>query len=253
MRFTLLILFIFLLSSCSTKKDVLYFQDIESLKENAFLYSDHTIKVDDILKIDIKTELDEVTSAVLIKNNTPNVNQIEAAKLTGYLVNSEGEITLPEIGNIKVAGMSIIELKEHIYKSLVSEGQIFNKILVDVKIINLHFTILGEVSNPGRYEFLQNNINILEAIGMAGDLTINGIRNNIKVIRQDDNSNSFHTIDLTKTDILNDSNFQVYSGDIIIVNPNTTRVKNAGIIGNSGTLLSLLSFVLSTIILVTNN
>ena len=119
-------------------------------------------------------------------------------------------------------------------------------------MLNSYFTILGEVNNPGRYEYVKNNMNILEAIGIAGDLTINGKRVDIKVLRDDGNKKSISSIDLTKSSFLENDNFQIFSGDIIIVNPNSTRIKNAGIIGNSGTLLSLLSFILSSIIVISN-
>ena len=95
-------------------------------------------------------------------------------------------------------------------------------------------------------------MNILEALALAGDLKINGERRNIKLIRDVNNRNVIYSVDLTKKDLFIDKSFQIYSGDIIIVNPNTNRIKNAGIIGNSGTLLSLLSFILSSIIVISN-
>ena len=99
---------------------------------------------------------------------------------------------------------------------------------------------------------MENNLNVLEAIGLAGDLTINGKRKDIKIIRSVNGVNQLYNLDLTDTDFLTKKYFQIVSGDIIIVNPNSTRVKNAGIIGNSGTLLSLLSFLLSTVIVIGN-
>ena len=106
---------------------------------------------------------------------------------------------------------------------------------------------------PGNYDFLDDNLNLLEAIGMAGDLTINGQRKDIRIIRSNNNKNNFYSVDLTNSEFLKDINlYQVIPGDIIIVNPNTTRVKNAGIIGNSGTLISLLTFILSSIIVISN-
>ena len=108
------------------------------------------------------------------------------------------------------------------------------------------------VNTPGRYDYFENNINILEAIGRAGDLTITGKRNNIKLIREIDNKTTIHKLDLTNPELINSKFFQIQSGDIIIVDPNSTRVKNAGVIGNSGTLLSLLSFILSSIIVINN-
>ena len=134
---------------------------------------------------------------------------------------------------------------------MVDSGKLNNP-SIDIKLLNTHFTVLGEVAQPGRYDFLKNNINILEAIGMAGDLTINGERNDVKIVRNINGNNVVHSIDLTKTDFLESNYFQIISGDIIIVNPNLTKIKNAGIIGNSGTLLSLLSFILSSIIVISN-
>ena len=95
-------------------------------------------------------------------------------------------------------------------------------------------------------------MNILKAIGLSGDLTINGKRNDIKLIREIEGEQVVSSIDLTKSEFINAGSFQILSGDIIIVNPNSARVKNAGIIGNSGTLLSLLSFLLSSIIIINN-
>ena len=86
---------------------------------------------------------------------------------------------------------------------------------------------------------------------MAGDLTINGKRDDIKIIRNVDGYNEVITLNLTNSNFIKDS-YQVISGDIMIINPNSNRVKNAGIIGNSGTLLSLLSFLLSSIIIINN-
>ena len=117
--------------------------------------------------------------------------------------------------------------------------------------MNARFTIIEKLTSC-RYDFINNNLNLLEAIGIAGDLTINGKRNDVSVIRNNGSENKIYKINLTNSDFLKSDVFQINSGDIIIVNPNTSRVKNAGIIGNSGTLLSLLSFLLSTIILTTN-
>ena len=88
---------------------------------------------------------------------------------------------------------------------------------------------------------------------MAGDLTINGDRKEIKILRDFDSKTKIFNIDITNANFIKNSGFQIISGDIIIVNPNSNRVKNAGIIGNSGTLLSLLSFILSSIIVISNS
>ncbi len=240
----------FFLFSCTTKKDILYLQDSKELMSNTFNYDDHKIKIDDILKISIK--ISEAQS--LIKSgseqNLQNVTK-EASKLEGYKVDPDGFLNLPYVGRKFVNGLTITELSNFLKKEIADSGILINPV-IDIKLLNAHFTILGEVNNPGKYEFLENNLNIFEAFGFAGDLTINGKRNNIVIIREINNERTTAKIDLTSTEIFSTPYFQIFSGDIIIVNPNTTRIKNAGIIGNSGTLLSLLSFVLSSIIVINN-
>ena len=88
---------------------------------------------------------------------------------------------------------------------------------------------------------------------MAGDLTINAVRNDVKIIRTLNKEKAVNSIDLTSSELLGSEFFQVKPGDIIIVNPNTARIKNAGVIGNASNLLTLLSFILSSIILITNS
>ena len=95
-------------------------------------------------------------------------------------------------------------------------------------------------------------MNLFEAIGMAGDLTINGLRNDIKIIRNVEGNKIISSIDLTNSDFIKEKNFQIFSGDIIIINPNNSRVKNAGVIDNSSSFFSLISIIISSIILITN-
>ncbi|OUU29288.1 MAG: hypothetical protein CBB97_02680 [Candidatus Endolissoclinum sp. TMED37] len=246
---TIMIIF---LSSCSSKKQIVYMQDIDSKISYKSNYKVYKVKVDDILKIDVNSDNPETALAfnpLALSNNISSTK--ESLIFNGYIVNSDGNIYFPSIGEINVIGKTINQIRNSIYKLITENDYLINP-TVDVKLLNSYFTILGEVNNPGRYEYVKNNINILEAIGIAGDLTINGKRVDIKVLRDDGNKKSISSIDLTKSSFLENDNFQIFSGDIIIVNPNSTRIKNAGIIGNSGTLLSLLSFILSSIIVISN-
>lgn len=244
-------LLIALLCSCSSKKNIIYFQDLKSSEEFKVNYQEQIIRVDDILKIDVSTADPEISTNF---NNRGTYNALtsdrESMILMGYQVDNFGFISYPRLGKVKVSGLTKYELSEKLIKLLVESGELVNP-HIDVKFLNLNFTVLGEVNKPGNYSFIENNLNILEALGIAGDLTINGERKDIKLIRQSDNNKKVYSIDLTKKNLLKEDYFQIISGDVIIVNPNTTRVKNAGVIGNSGTLISLLSFILSTIIVTT--
>lgn len=226
-------------------------QDLDEKNSYVSLYQDYLIQIDDVLKIDISAPNSEYQ---LSKNDpvarTQNSTR-ESLIFDGYMVDTDGNIEIASIGKIKALGLSIIDLENEIY-SLYTKNDILSDPYIDIKILNAQFTILGEVNKPGNYYFIENNLDILQAIGMAGDLTINGKRKGVKLIREINNAKSVFSVDLTNSDFLSSKKFQIFSGDIIIVAPNSTRIKNAGIIGNSGTLISLLSFILSSIIVVSS-
>ncbi len=241
---------IFLVFSCSSKRNIIYLQDINDTTIDNYDYKDIVIKPDDILNINISSSIPE-TTAEFNRESDSSGSSLELLQVNGYLVNNSGNITFPVIGEINLLGLTIKEAQKKIYK-LLEEKQLLIEHSVEIKILNSHITILGEVKNPGRYNYLENNMNILKVIGMAGDLTINGNRKDVKVIRQYNNKSIVKSIDLTTSAYLQSEVFHVLSGDIIIVNPNYSRIKSAGIIGNSGTLISLLSFLLSSIIIINN-
>ena len=235
-----------MLFSCASKNSIVYLNsnDKEEFDANYFEYK---LKVDDVLKIDIETD-DPQQIEKPTGFNTPSK---EIMIYDGYQVDLNGFIDFPKLGKILVLDKTINELKLLMYEMLI-DAKLYTNPSVAIKLLNSHITVLGEVNSPGRKEFYQNNLNIFEAIAIAGDLTINGKRDDIKLIRQVENNNIITNIDLTDSKLLESPYFQIISGDIIIVNPNSSRIKNAGIIGNSGTLLSLLSFILSSIIVISN-
>ena len=231
-------------------KKIYYIQDSDDFTKISTNYSDYKLKTDDILKIEISSENPESLISSGDFSTPKSFNNREMMMFDGYSVDSEGKIHISSLGSFDVLGLTIREVKLKIEKRIVETGFLTSS-NVDVKMLNSQFTVIGEVNSPGRYFYDQNNLNILEAIGMAGDLTINGNRDDKN--HQGNNQNQIiHSVDITKTNFLASDKYQIISGDIIIVNPNDSRVKNAGIIGNSGTLLSLLTFILSSIIVISN-
>ena len=253
MHYLKFIFVFFVIFSCSSKKNVLYLQDLDNTTKIDFDYKEYKIKIDDVLKIDVKTQSPESFSGINTIGGTIMQNNTKYSYLLqGYLVGTDGNISFPGIGRVKAEGKTTNELRDFLLNFISSNGILTNP-FVDVKVINKSFTVIGEVNNPGKYDFLKNNLNILEAIGIAGDLTINGKRTDVTIIRQHhDSSNEVIKIDLTNADILKNPSYQVFSNDIIIVNQNYSRIKNSGIIGNAGTLITLLSFILSSIIVINN-
>ena len=241
-----------LVCSCSTKKDVLLLQDAKSSTDYNFNFTDVRIQPNDILRVNISSKSIDIASLYSSIQQTSSTGNILGYMIEGFLVNSNGFIDIPALPPILVKELTIEEVTQKI-KRLLAEEEVLKDATVDVKILNSYFTVLGEVNMPGRYSFLENNLNIFQALGMAGDLTINGLRDNIKIISNNNGKMNVSSVDLTSSKLLDSKSFQIFPGDIIIVNANSARVKNAGIVGNFGNLLSAMSFILSSLILITNN
>lgn len=241
----------FLIFSCSSKKDILLIQDTNNLSQYKLNFDEIIIKPDDILRIKISSKSPELSGLYSFNQPVNNVSSIQNEQINGFLVNSDGFVKIPMLKPILVKGLSLNQASDLIQQQLTESGELINS-SVDVKIMNAYFTVLGEVNIPGRYNFIENNMDILQAIGIAGDFTINGKRDNIKILRKKDSILTVNSIDLTSSKLLSSKFFQIFPGDIIIINPNQAKIKNAGIIGNFGNLLSVLSFILSSIILISN-
>ena len=249
MRYVLVFLFIF--CSCSTKKDILLIQDSGLTKNYNYEFKDIKIQPDDILRIKITSKTANLTSLFTTNQIPQQGTNILGYQIEGFLVNSKGFINLPVLEPISVKDLTLDEASIKIQKLLESED-ILRNASVDVKILNAYFTALGEVNSPGRYSFLENNMDIFQALGIAGDLTINGKRNDIRIISKKNGKMEISSLDLTSSKLLESKSFQIFPGDVIIVNANNARVKNAGVIGNFGNLLSVLSLILSSVILISN-
>lgn len=232
----LLVLLVF--SSCSTKKDILYFNAIDSNQQDKVVFSPGKIQPNDILNVIVSSSSMELSSAYNL-NQTPT--------FTGYLVTTEGTITLPVLGKINVKELTLSELESFLVKKLKDENHLANPI-VTVRLMNAKFTVLGEVNKPGTYNYNEENISLLQALGYAGDLTINGVRNDILIIREENNVKTYSRIDLTSKEWFCSPYYYIKPNDVIYVNPNGAKVKSAGYIGSLGNFLTIVSIGVSTVL-----
>lgn len=241
------------LFSCSTKKDILYLQNLDEYNNSKVYFASNYIQAGDILNIKVST----LSSKSSIPFNTfsgatSQVNDIQSMKINGYLVSNSKTINFPVLGEISVNKKTINDLEFDLRKALQSGGYL-NDPLVTVRLLNAKFTILGEVKAPGTYETTEVRISLLEALGMAGGLNINADRKNLVILREiDDIINTTH-IDLSSADWLNGPYSHIYTNDILLINPNKAKVISAGIISSPSDLLSIFSVVLSTVILLISN
>ena len=249
----------FILVSCSSKSQLLYLEDYnkysqKNTEHSSVLVSKKSsyIQPGDVLKIDV-TSL--IVEAAAIFNKAPVIshsNNSQSILLEGYLVNDIFEINYPFLGAIDVQNLSLHDLEKKLAKMLVDEGHLQNP-TINISRLNFKFTVIGEVNNPRTFSSLDENINLFQAIGHAGDLTINGKRRNIILLRQDKGVQKIYNIDLTKSDIIRKPYFYIHNNDIIIVEPNFSKIKSAGFIGSPASIASISSLLLSITLLLINN
>ncbi|MGV3697939.1 polysaccharide biosynthesis/export family protein [Flavobacterium sp.] len=237
-----------LLASCTSKKEILYYQDIQNNAVDAITYASNQIQVNDILYIKIDALIPDSAKPFNLDTSTSLGINTESLKVQGYLVSQEGTIVFPVLGTIKVAGKTTIELQNMFIQMLNDNGYIKDA-KVNVRVINGKVTVLGEVRNPGTYPFQEQSISINQALGFAGDLTIYGERKNILLIREDNGLRSYIKLDLTASDWFSSPYYYIKQNDVIVVNPNGAKVMQSGYLGNIGAVLGVLSFTATMFLL----
>jgi len=210
------------------------------------------IQVDDILDIRVSTLVPEASAAYNLRPpELPSNMNLDNMKLEGYLVSQNRTINFPVLGTLNVANKSLVDLENYIHNLLVSDGVLVNP-TVTVRLVNSKVTILGEVNRPGTYSFTENRISFLQALGLAGDLTINGNREDVLLIRNIDGILTTKHLNLTSADWLVGPYERIRPNDVIIVHPNTTKIMSRAFFGNSSSFVSLVSLGISTVVLIIN-
>lgn len=238
-----------LITSCASKKDVIYLQGVDGLtKSDSFSY-EPKIQKDDLLSIIISAKQPEATVPFNMPTIQGNyeINQKQDGIKT-YLVDINGEIDFPVIGKIKLDGLTrtqAVKLIEQKVSEYIIEPS------VNLRILNFKFSVLGEVNKPGTYKIDSERITLLEALSQAGDLTIYGKRNNILLIREINGKKEYNRIDITKADFINSSNYYLIQNDVILVQPNNTRINSSVIGPNITVTISALSLLTTIAIILT--
>lgn len=235
-------------ASCSSKKEIVYFQDITTdtlfntvqpkqlvIRPNdklSIIVNSRDLQLADMFNLPYVSRQMGRSSLASSKGNTLNYSQNQG--VLGYSVDAKGDIDFPVIGSIHVAGLTRSQCSAKIKDLLISKGLVMDP-TVNVEFLNTEFSVMGEVAGPGRYNLDRDNLTILEAISAAGDLTIYGKRDNVKVIRTDDDGKQ-HTylVDLTSiNDIHRSPVYYIQPNDVIYVEPNSTRQRQSTVNGNN--------------------
>jgi polysaccharide export outer membrane protein len=242
-----------LLTACTSSKHVVYLQDKDAYTEqdmdeqyNVF------IQPDDLLSITVNSRNQELAMPF----NLPLVSQqldgrnYSQQRILGYLVDQNGEIDFPVLGKLKAGGLTRMQLTDKIKKRLVEE-ELVGDAVVTVQFQNFKVSVMGEVAKPGSFIITGDRVTLLEALSMAGDLTIYGRRDRVTVIREKDGRRTLKVHDLRSSDIFASPYYYLQQNDVVYVEPNRARAGQSGINQNSsaGVWVSVASLLTSVAVL----
>jgi polysaccharide biosynthesis/export protein len=225
--FILLVWVVIYNSSCVSTQKTTYFNNAQdanftpSTKDSSLIL----IQKNDILSIVISS-LNPEASAIFNTTNISTTNYTTTGTYQstgGYLVNSEGIIELPIIGNLKVAGLTKKELKEKITSILIEKKLLLDPI-VSIRQLNFEITVIGEVGRPSVITVPSEKVSLIKALGLAGDITIYGEKSNVTLIRETDGKRIVKHIDLNSADFLTSPYYYLQANDIIYVEANKDKV-----------------------------
>ena len=230
-----------MLYSCGSVKNVAYLQNSDNIdfQRSEYLY-DARIMPKDILTITVSTVNPEASEPynLLVRNTLNGASSIGANSgvLLPYLVDNNGCIDFPVLGTLEVGGLTKSACEKMIHDKLLPFMNAAENPVVTVRMSNYKISVLGEVARPGMFTVGNEKINILEALAQAGDLTIYGVREKVKLIRENDKGKKeIHTINLNDADIISSPYYYLQQNDILYVEPNKVKAQNSSI-GSATTL-----------------
>jgi polysaccharide export outer membrane protein len=246
--YSFFVLILLMVCSCANKKKIIYFQGDKPISSNTETKYLSILHADDLLSITVMGPDADAAKPFNLStygNYTSNQNNssTNAVSNAGYLIDAGGQIDFPVIGKIKLAGLNRTEAADLIKEKL---KDYIKDAMVNIQILNFKVTVLGDVNKPGTYNIPNERITFLEAIGLAGDLNLSGLRKNILLIRDVDGKKTETRIDLTSKDVFNSPAYYLQQNDVIYVEHNRAK-KNASVINAS----SISIFVSLTSILIT--
>lgn len=238
----------FLCSSCSSSSQVSYLQKIDNEVHDTRVEYDARILPKDLLTISVSCSEPEAALPfnLVIPTSQTGINSsnlVSQPTLQNYLVNNRGEISFPVLGTLTVSGMTTQETSEMIVGRL--EYYLKERPIVTVRLVNYKISVIGEVNRPGVYTVNNEQVNILEAIALAGDLTIYGKRKNVRIVRKEGGQQKLISINLNDENLIYSPDFYLHQNDIVYVEPNKAKKQNANIGSSTNLLVSVTSILIS--------
>lgn len=221
----MLLSWVILFSACNSTKEVVYLQDVVPLKQQDIERKYEVfIHEDDLLSIMVNSKDPELALPFNMPLITYQIGSESSGQqhVLGYLVDTNGDIDFPILGKLHVAGLSRLELRDLIKEKLIS-GDYIKDPVVTVQFLNYKVSVMGEVARPGSFTITGDRITLLEALSMAGDLTIYGRRDRVAVIREENGKRTILFHDLRSSDIFTSPCYYLQQNDIVYVEPNKAK------------------------------
>lgn len=240
-----LIILLSFLGSCASRNDIVYFQQDSIALNTAFEMQAPKMQPGDILTISITADDIRATEPF----NQVNVYQAGTMQnnhpfIPTYSIEKDGTIEFPQLGKIVLAGKTRVEAINYLKKEV---GKFINNPGVNLNIRNFRVTVLGEVAKPGNYLIENDRISILEALSLAGDLTINGVRKNVLVVREENNNKTEYRIDLTNRNSLNSPVYFLKQNDVVYIEPNGAKIQSSKYTQNTSIFVSIAGLIITII------
>ncbi len=252
---------VLMLAACSTPKNITYFPD--AVNGEVFALPSHkgiVLKPADRLSIIVNTKSVELNNML----NMPITSQIigypeqttynMSQGTSGYTIDPDGNIEFPLIGKVKAAGLTRSELAGHL-KQILNEQHAATDAVVTIEYLNLGFSVMGDVKEPGFFPFESDKVNLLQALSKAGDMNITGMRSNVKVIRTDADKQQTYIVNLqNQKELLESPAFYLQQNDVVYVEPNSYQKRqsaaNATEVTKASFWLSVISVLTTVAVLV---
>lgn len=225
---------------CSVPRKVVYFQDVGSgVRKEGVAEAPVTVQPEDKISIVVNSknpELAEMFNLPMMThrigqpmNNSYNYNQ----QVSSYTVDSNGNIDFPILGEVHVAGLKREKIASYIKNELVRKNLVKDAVVI-VEFLNMGVSVMGEVNRPGRFSIDRDHLTLLDALSMAGDLTIYGRRENVLVVRQENGGESYYRVNLCDSRSLHESPvYYLRQNDMVYVEPNEVRARQSTVNGNN--------------------
>lgn len=250
MRLAIFVAATLVMASCGSTKDVAYFQNSDRvILGNTEAMFDARIMPKDVLTITVSTTDPEASAPFnLVVGSLINGDRLQTqmATLQNYIVDNNGNIEYPKVGSVHLGGLTKAQAEQTILSRIMPYMNPNEKPIVAVRMVNYKVSVLGEVARPGMYTVANEKITVLEALALAGDLTIYGVRTNVKLVREaSDGKKTMHTLDLTDAAVVTSPYFYLQQNDVIYVEPNKVKSQNSTVGQTTSLWFSATSILIS--------